>query len=178
VLGSVFRTATSANSVSCRVNTASQSNDDRGAVGSVGCRHRLRKIDLAAVKFGFDLSGRLNHVGHLLVGGIPRQELQPAVGADREPFRRDDLQALFDVFLDLLDGFDLGGVNVDHAECEIRHEIRLGEDIDLFVAAVAEFEIDLINRVLVEFGIDAGVVAVTDVQADADVLVDPADDPV
>ena len=69
-------------------------------------------------------------------------------------------------------------MHVDDAECEIRDELRLGEHVDLVVAAVAEFEIDLVDRVVVEFGVDPGVVAVTDVQADAHVFVDPADDPV
>jgi len=69
-------------------------------------------------------------------------------------------------------------VHVDNAECEIRDKLRVGEHVDLLVVAVAEFEIDLVDRVVVEFGVDPRVVAVTDVQADPHVLVDPADDPV
>ncbi len=67
---------------------------------------------------------------------------------------------------------------VDNAECEIRHEFGVAEHVDLLVVVVAEFEVNLIDRVVVEFGVNPRVIAVTDVQPDAHVLVDPADDPV
>ena len=67
-------------------------------------------------------------------------------------------------------------MGVDDAECEVRFELGFGEHVYLFVAAVAQFHVELVDGVVVQFGVDARVVAVTDVQADAHVLRDAGDD--
>jgi len=46
----------------------------------------------------------------------------------------------------------------------------------LLVVAVRELEVELVDRELEDFGVDTGVVAVTDVEADADLLGNVGDD--
>jgi hypothetical protein len=72
-------------------------------------------VDLAGVEFGLDFAGGLDHVLHLLVGDLSGQELDAAVRRDCQLLRRDDLEALLNVLLDILDGFDLGRMDVDDA---------------------------------------------------------------
>ena len=147
----------------------------RGSVAGAG-RGSL-DVDLARVEFRLDLAGGPDHVRHLAVGDLAGQHLEAAVGADRQAIRRDDLESLPDVGFDLLDGLHLADVGVDDAHGEVPGERRVREDVQLFVAAVAEFDVELLDGELEDLGVDPRVVAVADVQPQADVVGDVGDDP-
>ena len=93
-------------------------------------REWVGEVDLAGVEFRFDFAGRFDHVLHLTVGDLPGEEFQAAVGRDSQLLRRDDLQALQNVLLDLLDGLDFGGGELTEAETSKLESMKRSPDDD------------------------------------------------
>ena len=108
--------------------------------------NRPKETDLGL----FAMIGEKTTISNLILTelDVTGKEFDPTVRADGESFWWDDFECFLDVFLDLFDRFDLGDVGIDDAHREILRERRLFEHVQLLVAAVAEFDVVLLDGVV------------------------------